>query len=242
MKAKEMKKNKSLPDNQKLIVPINNDIVPSERLEFDNWNVDYFLEATPLIKYLNSQKQFIGNKISKIMTMGCIFNYDSIIDGHDRYLDLDEPVVIVIDNYNLEIWFYCESRVKIGINSLTLTERLYQDYPWHDCSNLFKRDVIGQKITGFNVKRTSDGFYDSLGLGDRENGGDYFESFSILLENANLWIFQVTLSIWEFLSARQLKCYKRGFPSRQRQLGKNLGKIIIATALSRICYEKIILG
>lgn len=152
-------------------------------LKFDNWNVNYFIEASPLRSFLNNQQQLIGKTIDGLLTMGCIFNQEDIDeDDEDIYLRLDEPIVVMIGGIQFEIWCYTDSRVKIGINSLTLKEKSYQPYDWRDCSNSFS-NIIGQRIIGFEIKDSKSGFYDSLGLGDRPDGGDYFESFSILIEN-----------------------------------------------------------
>lgn len=153
-------------------------------LDFDKWDVAYFIEALPLRKFLSSQRQLVGKTIDRILAMGCIFNQDEIDEGNEtEYLCLDEPVVIIIGNVQFEVWCYTNSRVKIGINSLTLKEKSYQPYAWRDCSDLFNEGIIGQRITGFDVESSKCGFYDSLGLGDRSDGGDYFESFCILLES-----------------------------------------------------------
>ena len=157
-------------------------------VNFDKWHVNYFIYASQLVEFLNCQTQLIGKTVNTILTMGCIFNRDELSDK-EKYLDLDEPVVVIIDGIQVEIWCYTDSRVKIGINSLTLREKSYQPYDWCNCSDLFKSDIIGQKVVGFEVKKSESGFYDSLGLGDRPDGGDYFETFSIILENGESLVF-----------------------------------------------------
>lgn len=159
-------------------------------LNFDKWNANYFIEASPLRSFLNNQTQLIGKTIDAILTMGCIFNRDGVDENDEKgYLCLDESIVIMIGNVQFEVWCYTDSRVKIGINSLTLKEKSYQPYEWRDCSNLFNEDVVGQRIVGFEVKCSSCGFYDSLGLGDRPDGGDYFDNFSLPLENGKRLVF-----------------------------------------------------
>jgi hypothetical protein len=157
-------------------------------LEFDDWDVAYFTEAYPLINYLKSLKGLIGQKIYYILTLGCIFNIEDIIQEKDkqdknRYLSLDEPVVVIIGEIQFEVWFYTDSRVKIGISTLKLEEKSYTPFNWTNCNKIFSDVVIGQKIVGFEVEKSNKGFYDSVGLGDRPDGGDYFVSFKLILEN-----------------------------------------------------------
>lgn len=159
-------------------------------IDFDNWNADYFIDATSLQEFLKQQEQFIGRPVETIFTMGCIFNEEDIgCPDNKNFLNLDEPVVIIIDNKQFEVWVYTDSRVKIGLNTLTMKEKSYQPFEWRDVSSLFEGGIIGKKIVGYSVRRSKRGFYDSLGLGHRPDGGDYFDSFSLVLENGKSLVF-----------------------------------------------------
>jgi hypothetical protein len=151
-------------------------------LEFDTWNVAYFFESAPLVTYLNSLTKLVGQKINGVLTMGCLFGFDDFLAGGWQGLELDEPVVVIIGDTQFEVWFYTDSRVKIGLNTLTLKEESYQGCKWRNCSILFNDGIIGQRIKGFEVEKSQEGFYDSLGLGNRHDGRDYIESFKILLD------------------------------------------------------------
>lgn len=156
--------------------------------DYDVWSVPEYSTATPLKKYIETLKgQLIGQTIQSIHTMGTIFNnYDneSFEEWEPEYngLDLDEPIVIKTDNLQLEVWFYTDSRIKIGMNTMTMTEKSYQHSPWRDCSVFFNHSV-GQMIVDIVVKTDNRGFYDSLGLGDRADGGDYFYEVLLVLDN-----------------------------------------------------------
>jgi hypothetical protein len=81
--------------------------------------------------------------------MGCIFNEENISCLDNKgFLKLDEPVVIIIDNKQFEVWVCTDSRVKIGLNTLTMKEQSYQPFEWRDVSSLFKDDIIGKRIVG----------------------------------------------------------------------------------------------
>ena len=55
---------------------------------------------------------------------------------------------------------------------------------WQDVSVVFP-NVIGQKVTDIQLTTHTNGFYDSVFMGDgnRPDGGDYFDSLLIVLEN-----------------------------------------------------------
>lgn len=160
----------------------------SSEFDYSTWDVTEYSTATPLKEYIKVLKeQLIGDTILSIHSMGAIFNnYDNELldEWEPEYggLDLDEPVVIKTDHNQLEVWFYTDSRAKIGMNTMTMQEESYQGYPWRDCSVIFKH-CIGQMIEDVVVKTGNGGFYDSLGLGDRPIGGDYFREINLILAN-----------------------------------------------------------
>lgn len=166
--------------------------------DFDGWAASDFLTARPFKQHLDKLKSdLIGVPVSSIHIMGTIFNnYDhEDLDTWDAagHIELDEPVVLICKDIQLEIWFYNTSHAKIGINTLTMSEKSYQGESWRNVSGLFP-NIIGQKIREIKLRTFSDGFYDSVFIGDgarptsindgsRPDGGDYFGSLLIVLEN-----------------------------------------------------------
>jgi len=157
--------------------------------DFWEWSASDFITARPLKKYITNLKaQLVGTQISAIHTMGVIFNNydDETLDVWDAKgcVMLDEPIVLICGYKQFEICFHNTSHAKIGINTLTMAEKSYQHVLWSDVSRLFP-NIAGQKISDIKLTTFSEGFYDSVFMGDgsRRNGGDYFETLIILLEN-----------------------------------------------------------
>jgi hypothetical protein len=160
-----------------------------DEFDFREWTAADFITAKPFKQYIIELKaRFAGLPLTSLHTMGVLFNNYDYEDLHEwdaeGCLKLDEPVVLDCAGQHFEVCFENTSHAKVGVNTLTMTEKSYQRTEWSDVSHLFP-NIIGQKITDIILFTNNRGFYDSVfdGDGDRPDGGDYFGSMAIIFEN-----------------------------------------------------------
>jgi hypothetical protein len=161
----------------------------NNEFNFWDWPAQDFITARPFKEYISELKtRFVGLPIVSMHVMGVIFNnYDhEDLDVWDTKgnIELDEPIVLVCGGEHLEICFHNTSHAKVGVNTLSMTEKSYQYADWQNVSRLFP-NIIGQKIDDIKLMTDTDGFYDSVFMGDgnRPNGGDYFSALLLILSN-----------------------------------------------------------
>ena len=168
----------------------------TKNFDFWKWTAPDFITASPLKEYIYTIKPcVIGKPILEMHIMGVIFSEwedddFSECEAHG-YIMLDEPIVLICGDTHLEICFNNTSHAKVGINTLSMAEKSYQGAPWREVGFLFP-EIIGQNISEIKLTSFTEGFYDSVfcGDGNRPDGGDYFGSLILILENGFAFLFE----------------------------------------------------
>lgn len=106
----------------------------------------YITEPTVMRKILDSLVLLRGGKIQAIWTMGLIF------DRGRGFVELDEPIVLIIDGIQFEMECLADNIYKIGVNTLTMKEKSYQGVEWSREVEELLDDAVGRAIIGAEVR------------------------------------------------------------------------------------------
>ena len=148
-----------------------------------------FIEATPLIKFIEeNKKHIIGHTLKKFHTQ--------YWPEHDTYHISDIPVVLELDDYCIVVHYLVTSDIELVIGQkedlikdpyvehvVNLRHEL-PDY-YHDFLNqgIPKELIENCKILDIHVERFSDAFEYNIAGDERPNGGDYFSTIRLCLDS-----------------------------------------------------------
>lgn len=131
-----------------------------KEFEYNNWCAKEFTEATPLKDYVSIlKKQLIGKNLNKILVLK---EKSYNIEEHKKgvnFIRFNKPAIILIEDVQLDVWFYNYENIKIALNQISLNENDYKDTELKDYSQFFSSHVVGKVIKDVFVKTNRNYLY-----------------------------------------------------------------------------------
>ena len=152
-----------------------------------------FMEAQPLLRFIDSHsEEIVGHTIKSL--------YINYWPERDYRIMSDEPVVLEMDNgcILLEYLIFSDMTIKIGSKEEIRQEdrvddiiRFRNENPnYFECEDLVNKDDIeGRTISKITVDRFSHAFECNIQGDERPEGGDYFSTIKLHLDNGMILCF-----------------------------------------------------
>lgn len=152
-----------------------------------------FKEARPLLDFIDSySKEIVGHTIRTL--------YINFWPDLDHPIMSDEPVILEMDNRYilLEYLIYSDLTITIGNrDELRQNDRVDAVMSIRDniinyfefCDSVKKEDVEGQTVIKVTVDRFSHAFEYNIQGDERPEGGDYFSTIKLYLDNGMILCF-----------------------------------------------------
>lgn len=155
--------------------------------EINSVKTFHFEEAKPLLKFIELHyKEIIGHRIKTL--------YISYWPETDRHIMSDEPVVLEMDNgcIMLEYLAYSDLTITIGSKDelkqqddvdvvMNYREEIPNYFEFDD--SVKKDDIEGREVVDITVDRFSHAFEYNIRGDERPEGGDYFSTIRLHLDN-----------------------------------------------------------
>lgn len=132
------------------------------KFEFSKWQATLVTTVEKLSKELKC-KNLIGKSIKEIWNIGIIFNEDC--NDNNLYVELDEPIIFILDDIQLEILAVDGSTFCISHDTLMLDEVSFQGVNCNKNAEKYLSRILNKSIIEVNVIPTNEcDFTGSYGL------------------------------------------------------------------------------
>ena len=146
-----------------------------------------FTEAKPLISFFEENKErIIGNTLKHLYT-------DYWISYENKSMS-DLPIILELERFYVVIEYYLTSDLDISIGSIdevynneetesviNRRNEILNYFTFHD--SVKREDVEGRKIVNITIEQFSHSFESSINGDIRPDGGDYFSTIKVHLDN-----------------------------------------------------------
>ncbi len=120
-------------------------------------------------------------------------------DNENCFLKLDEPIILYIDNKQLEIDYSEDFNIQIGVNTLdkTFISSICPTCSWQDISKHFSKNIIGHKIlnieiTPYTISQDIEGVKYGIYTVNHKKGEVSFDGISFVLDNGYKFTIEVS--------------------------------------------------